>query len=439
MRHKMTSLVWVMIFILIAVAASAQDNSANCVPERQDNDSEYLICRAPEWNGSLVIWAHGFQDAGTPVGIPEDQLLVGDDIYIPAIVTGLGFDFVTHRYSKTGLAIFQGSADILELVDTYKKKNSEIGQGPPKNVYLIGASEGGIITALLVEKHPDVFRAGLALCGPVGDFPYQINYFGDARVTFEYFFPGVLPKLSCSENQYPIRDWCNLAKDPTENWSQCFDEKISPVLFDRSNRGKLDQWVRVAGIAYDPANYLDSVAESARDVLRYSMLNLEDAVATLDGFPFDNKRKWYSGSKKDLWLNLLVKRCSADADALLEMKTNYNTSGALQHPLITMHTLRDQQIPYIHEILYDWKTFFQGSLLTKHINIPVDRYGHCNFTLEEALLSFGLMLLYSGDLQLLAGVGTILQGTQLEAFEQMAVEYGLPYTQDGSRLKTLLK
>jgi hypothetical protein len=249
----------------------------------------------------------------------------------------------------------------------------------------------------------------------------------------------VLPKLSCSENQYPIRDWCNLAKDPTENWSQCFDEKISPVLFDRSNRGKLDQWVRVAGIAYDPANYLDSVAESARDVLRYSMLNLEDAVATLDGFPFDNKRKWYSGSKKDLWLNLLVKRCSADADALLEMKTNYNTSGALQHPLITMHTLRDQQIPYIHEILYDWKTFFQGSLLTKHINIPVDRYGHCNFTLEEALLSFGLMLLYSGDLQLLAGVGTILQGTQLEAFEQMAVEYGLPYTQDGSRLKTLLK
>jgi pimeloyl-ACP methyl ester carboxylesterase len=439
MRHKMTSLVWVMIFILIAVAASAQDNSANCVPERQDNDSEYLICRAPEWNGSLVIWAHGFQDAGTPVGIPEDQLLVGDDIYIPAIVTGLGFDFATHSYSKTGLAILQGYADILDLVDIYKTKNFEEDKAPPKNVYLVGASEGGIITTLLVEKHPDVFRAGLALCGPVGDFPYQINYFGDARVTFEYFFPGVLPEFSCSENQELIKDCCDEPGDPTDCWSQCFDQIVKPVILNSANRSRLDQWVRVAKLAYDPADYPESVAESARDVLRYSMLNLEDAVATLGGFPFDNKRKWYSGSNKDLWLNLLLKRCSADAGAVLEMKTNYNTSGALQHPLITMHTLRDQQIPYIHENLYNLKTFFQGSFLTKHINIPVNRYGHCNFTLEEALLSFGLMLLYSGDLQLLAGVGTILQGTQLEAFEQMAVEYGLPYTLDGSRLKTWLK
>ena len=38
-----------------------------------------------------------------------------------------------------------------------------------------------------------MFSAGVAACGPIGDFPYQINYFGDARVTFNYFFPGVIP------------------------------------------------------------------------------------------------------------------------------------------------------------------------------------------------------------------------------------------------------
>ena len=439
MRHKITSVGWVLIFLFIAGAVSAQDPLENCeVPGVQTSGSLYVICKAPgsNRNGSLVIWAHGFQDAGTDIGIPVNQLTFGDNVIIPQIVTSLGFDFATNSYSKTGLAVLQGSADILELVTIYTRDI-----GTPENVYLVGASEGGIITALLVEKHPEVFQAGLALCGPVGDFPFQINYFGDARVTFQYFFPWLLPKLSCDEDQTPVRNWCNLVPggDSTENWSECFEEIVKPELLDPSNRSRLDQWVRVAKLAHDPDNYLETVEKSAKDVLRYSMLNIEDAAETLGGFPFDNRRKWYWGSNKDFWLNLLVKRCTPDADAILEMKTFYNTSGKLQHPLITMHTLRDQQIPYIHEVFYNWKTFFQGSFLTKHINIPVDRYGHCNFTLEEALFSFGLMLFYAGDLDLLAGVGTALQGTGLEAFEQMAEEYGLPYTTGGDRLEALLK
>jgi len=31
---------------------------------------------ASGYNGMLVVWAHGFQDAGTPVSIPEEQLCV---------------------------------------------------------------------------------------------------------------------------------------------------------------------------------------------------------------------------------------------------------------------------------------------------------------------------------------------------------------------------
>ena len=33
----------------------------------------------------------------------------------------------------------------------------------------------------------------MAACGPVGDFAAQIDYFGDFRVLFDYFFPGVIP------------------------------------------------------------------------------------------------------------------------------------------------------------------------------------------------------------------------------------------------------
>jgi hypothetical protein len=423
---------------LITAAAWAEVPDDKCSEgiQVQDSGSEFFIQRALEenWNGSLVVFAHGFQDFEEDVEIPFDQLILGDDVNIPELIVALGFDFATNSYRKKGLAVVEGSEDILDLVDIY---TTCFGQ--PEHVYLIGPSEGGIITALLIEKHPEVFRSGLALCGPVGDFPFQINYFGNARVTFEYFFSGLLPKISCSATQISIRAWCDMALDPTDNWSLCFEKIIAPALRDPANRKKLDQWVQVANLAYDPADYLDSVEKSAKDVLRYSMLNLEDAVETLDGFPFDNKYKWYRGSKADLWLNLFVKRCRADNDAVVEMKTNYNTSGFLQRPLITMHTLQDQQIPYVHELLYSWKTLLQGSFLTKHVNLPVNRFGHCNFTLEEALFSFALMLLYSGDLDLLAGVGTLLQGSQLDAFVQKAEEYNLPFTLNGERLNARLK
>ena len=58
---------------------------------------------------------------------------------------------------------------------------------------MTGVSEGGLITALAIEQRPDVFDGGLSTCGPIGDFSQQINYFGDFRVLFDYFFPGVMP------------------------------------------------------------------------------------------------------------------------------------------------------------------------------------------------------------------------------------------------------
>ena len=81
------------------------------------------------------------------------------------------------------------------------------------------------------------------------------------------------------------------------------------------------------------------------------------------------------------------------------MKAHYNTTGVLSRPLITLHTLRDQQVLYFHEQLYDLKTLFSGSLFTRHLSIPIDRFEHCNFTKEEALFSFAVMLLYDGVLE----------------------------------------
>lgn len=412
------------LFVVLSFVPAAARAESICDPDGvQSSGSIYRICMPPpaEYNGMLVIWAHGFQDAGTPVEIPEDQLCI-EDFCIPEIVNGLGFGFATNSYSKTGLAILEGKADMLDLVDIYAAQ-----KGQPLKVYLVGASEGGIITALSLEQHADIFSAGLAACGPVGDFPLQINYFGDARATFQIFFPGVIPG-----------DPFNPDPGLTSVWTQYYDFIVEPIVFAPVNRSRLDQWVRVAHLPFEADNYLETVRESVRDALRYSVVNLTDAATTIGGFPFDNTNRTYTGSNNDFLLNLLVQRVAADPAALATMRTAYQTTGVLQRPLITLHTLKDQQVPYIHEQLYALKTLASGSYLTRHLNIPIARFEHCNFTPDEVLVSFAIMLLYDGLLQEVSGVESVLTEPQLAAFERRAKAVGLPYRREGAALAVTL-
>ena len=170
----------------------------------------YRICMPPaplRWNGDLVLYAHGYvPDLGQPLAIPEDQLHLSG-VYIPDLINSMGYAFATTSYSANGLAVTQGVADVRDLVRVFKKT---VGPEQVNHVYLVGVSEGGLITTLAVEKFPDVFSGGLATCGPVGDLGAQINYWGDFRVVFDHFFPGALPLWTSQNVMIPpevMADW----------------------------------------------------------------------------------------------------------------------------------------------------------------------------------------------------------------------------------------
>ena len=404
-------------FVSISAAARAE---SVCDPDgEQESGSIYRICMpSAGYNGILVIWAHGYQDATEPVGIPEDQLCLGENFCLNQIINNLGFAFATNSYSKTGMAIRQGQADILDLVNIFSEE-----KGAPRKVYLVGASEGGIITALNLEQRPDVFSAGLAACGPIGDFPMQINYFGNGRATFQYFFPTLIPG-----------DPFDPSDDLIAKWPEYYEDVVKPEVFSLANRPLLDQWVKVAKMPFDADNYLETVEVSVKDMLRYSVVNVKDAAETIGGFPFENRRMWYSGSDNDLMLNLSVPRRGADASAIAEMKAHYNTTGVLTRPLISLHTLRDQQVPFVHEQIYNIKTLLTGSFLTRHLSIAVDRFEHCNFTPAEALFGFAVMLFYDGMLQEVSGTESLLTTSEQAAFETYAKTVGLPTQRGGGKL-----
>jgi hypothetical protein len=52
--------------------------------------------------------------------------------------------------------------------------------------------------------------------------------------------------------------------------------------------------------------------------------------------------------------------------------------------------------------------------------VPIDRFEHCNFTADEALFAFAIMLFYDGALQGMTGSSTLMTSSQQAAFDRRA-------------------
>jgi len=325
---------------------------------------------AKGWNGDLVVWAHGYTAYNEPVDF--QNLMLPDGTYLPDLVQKLGFAFATTSYRTNGLAILEGADDIRELVSVFP----DVAGSTPRHTYMTGASEGGIITTLLVEQSPELFSGGLACCGPIGDFQKQLNYMGDFRVLFDYFFPGIIPGSPISIPQEVIDDW-ESAYVPAV-MDELADHPEAFLQLIKTSKATLDQ------------NNMDNAIESATGVLWYDVFATNDAAEKLNGNPYANRGRWYRGSDDDLELNLSVERFTADAAALTEL-AKYQTTGKVVIPLVTLHTTGDEIVPFWHEVLYFEKVSTSGSVSVTQI--PVARYGHCNFTTSEVLAAFGLLIL----------------------------------------------
>lgn len=360
--------------LLVLFGASAQGGgaataAAACQDGNQPGGAVYRICMpGAGWNGDLLIWAHGYVDPQEPVGIPEDQLTLPDGTSLVDIATGLNFAFATTSYRYNGLVVPWGVADIVELVGIFEGLH-----GPADKVLLVGASEGGIITAIAVEHFPQVFDGGIAACGPVGDFRQQINYFGDFRVVFDYFFPGVIPAGSGPEIPQQVID----------DWDSVYVPAVRAAM--ASDWHKVEQLINVTRAPVD-ANDLTTIEETVLGLLWYNVHATNDAIAKLHGNPYDNMTRVYTGSDNDAALNAGVRRFAADPIAVQAMNIFYRTTGNLESPLVTLHTLGDQIVPAWHEYFYRAKVIQNGDAAL-HYNINVNRYGHCNFQPTEALVS----------------------------------------------------
>jgi len=335
----------------------------------------YLICvPATGWNGDLVVYAHGYTPVTAPLGF--QNLILPDGSYLPDLVLGRGYAFATTSYRQNGLAILEGADDIRELITRFAQVNN--GQ-TANHTYLTGVSEGALITTLLTEQSPDRFSGGLAACGPIGSFRRQINYFGDFRVLFDYFFPGVLPGS-------PI----DIPNSVIANWESTYVPQIKQALADRplATAQLMSTFISSSGAPLDLSNPT-TWKPATLNLLWYNVFATNDARQKLGGNPFDNHNRVYRGSANDWLLNKKVERFRADETALKHL-VPYETSGRVTRPLVTIHTTGDEIVPYWQERRYLAKVQTSGE--GRVVPIPILRYGHCNFRSEEVLAAFNLLV-----------------------------------------------
>jgi pimeloyl-ACP methyl ester carboxylesterase len=333
-----------------------------------------MYCVPRAWNGQLLVWDHGYVDFTQPLGFynltfPNGH---GGTVYLPDLVEALGYAFGTTSYRTNGLAVLQGVQDTEELVDGF---STATGAPTPTRTLVVGASEGGLIATLLAERSPQRFAGALAACGPIGSFQRQLEYIGDMRVVFDYFFPGVLPGSPIS---IPI--------SVIDNWNTVYEPAIQQAV--TAHPAAASQLYSVVGASVNPDPSL--LYTSAVDVLWYNVFGTNDASSKLGGNPYSNVNRVYHGSDNDVLLNQGVQRFPAAPLALVHVKP-YETSGKMTIPLVTMHTTGDDVIPFWHEELYAARVASTGStaMVTQ---IPVNAYGHCNFTLDQLLGGFAVLV-----------------------------------------------
>ncbi len=403
------------IFLLALLPAAAGPVAAQATPPNDPLCSQSggvfttdangaVICYwvPPLWNRDLIIFAHGYVDPRMPVGIPWDQLMI-NGTSLPQTVNLLGYAFAVTSYRKNGLAVKEGVEDVFNLVKVFKTAKPFT-----RRVFIVGASEGGLVTTLALEKdthnQAPVFSGGMSTCGPVGDFAKQVNYWGDFRLVFDHYFPQAIlpyvmppiPNPAINIQPQIIAGWDT--PNPQPNPATPGPLQASVINALQGNVVDAGKLIALTQAAVDPADP-NTIGLTTLGILGYNVLSTDEARVELSrnpnvdlntnaGSPYDNTGR--SAYFDPVTGPFTVPGYAADPAAIAAILADYTTTGKIRAPLVDLHTTLDPIVPFWHEGLYRLKTIQAGTAF-KFIDIPVNRYGHCNFKISEAI--FGLVVM----------------------------------------------
>ena len=364
--------------------------------------AKYLIQVPSNWNGTLVLYSHGY----VVPGFSNPALDVGDPI-TGAYLLAKGYALAGSSYATTGWAIQQALPDQIEVLDTFKKLVDK-----PSRTIAWGHSLGGMVTAGLVQEYPERFDAALPMCGVVGGGVGTWNQALDSAFAFDVLLgagsglklvnitdptknvdiaEGILnnaQKTAKGRAQIALA----AALDDTPGWFNPLSPEPSPTDYVAQ---EANQYLWLSQVDFPFAFDLRAELEH-RAHGNPSWNNGVDYVKQLkESVDYAEVQALYRKARLSLDTDLQAlndaARIKAKPSSLTYLEHNIIFNGQIALPVLTLHTKGDGLVVVEDESAY--KNVIDrernGGLLRQ---VFVHRAGHCEFTPAETVVAFAALV-----------------------------------------------
>jgi hypothetical protein len=318
----------------------------------------YRIEVPENWNGELVLYAHGFRGSGL-------ELTVSD----PPIRTYLiehGFAWAASSYATNGYDVTQGVKDTHDLGTRF---NGLVAN--PSRVYFTGTSMGGHITGVAIEQYPNAYDGAMPMCGVMGDnklFDYFVENHLVAHALAGLDVPFPFPAGYTTTIVPQLR---TLFGAPFPSTLTPLGQKFAGVVENLSggDRPMFEPAFRFSGTG---GNFLLTQGVGSAEGTRTNI----DTIYQIDADP--------ALSSEELALNASILRIDLDPQARHEkgLAGVPAIEGTLSIPVLSMHTLGDLFVPFSMEQIYARRAAAHGAddlLVTRAIR----DINHCGFNTTE--------------------------------------------------------
>jgi len=313
-----------------------------CWSGRAVKGGYYWIAVPQDWNGALIVHAHGGPRTSAPE--PNDPL---EDMERFSMTVKEGFAWAGSTYRRGGYGVRMAAEDTDDLRQIFWN-----AFGKPRRTLVHGQSWGGNVAAKTAELYArdaegQVVWDGVVLTnGVIGGGTRTYRFRADLRAVYQFYCNNhPLP----NEPRYPL--WQGLPLESDLNRSQLAERVkictgVGLPLAERSAEQKrnLADILVVTGVN----------EEQLVPHLAWATFLFRDMVLRrLDGLnPFDNSHTVYQGSHDDEALNAGVQRFAADPMGVARLAYDADLSGLIVAPTLTIHAKNDATAFVSNDALY---------------------------------------------------------------------------------------
>jgi pimeloyl-ACP methyl ester carboxylesterase len=350
------------------------------------------IAQVPDnWNGDLVIYAHGYAGEGTALTVSPPRAY--------QFLIDQGFAWAASSYRRNSYDPGIGVIDTKNLTVHMQSMLRHDGLG---ETYLVGVSMGGHVSAAAIEKYRGLWDGALLACGVLGDvelFDYFLDYNVGAAA-----FAGLPPDYTWPDEQWTsttvpaIRE--ALSTDPDGLWARGFPQILGVAPSPLTPAGEeFKDFVEIGTggerVTFDTAWYYWHGLVNPS--FFFELGEGDGTIANRNGRVAQNidmtYLEEYGADIDDIVLRTAaanrVRKSQGNQPAVL-------IDGTPSVPVLSIHTTGDLFVPIEMEQHYAREVRANG-LADRLVQRAIRDVGHCTFTEQELVAAYADLFAWVGD------------------------------------------